>query len=294
MNWVTLKYKAECTWKEYLFQKRRRNLKQEIIRYYTGNHSDNEEILSAVAYLQRHPLNTFPAPFAEKYKEEDIVVEKDSENGLLYIVQEGKRLYFKRSYNAITIKKLYSGLKMEQDMESPHCYMASKFAIEAGDTFFDIGCAEGNMALTYIEKVDHLVLFERDKEWLEALQATFAPWKNKVTIVDRYVSDVDDEINVSIDNFLKTYPHRPNFIKVDVEGAEERVLTGMKELLSQPGLKIALCTYHRQGDYDYFTNKFAPTGAQVMPSKGVMLFLNDIRQMKPPYFRKGLIRITTP
>ena len=71
MNWVTLKYKAECTWKEYLFQKRRRNLKQEIIRYYTGNHSDNEEILSAVAYLQRHPLNTFPAPFAEKYKEED-------------------------------------------------------------------------------------------------------------------------------------------------------------------------------------------------------------------------------
>lgn len=290
----TLTYKIKCTWKEYIWQSKLKDLKQTILSYFTTHPCDDKEILSAVSYLRRHTISTFPARFAEKYKEDAIVVKRDEKNGLLYVLQGGKKLYFKRSYNTTTVKKLYNGLRMEQDPESPHCYMDKTFFVNGGDVFFDIGCAEGNMLLANIEQVKHAVLFERDKGWIEALQATFAPWKDKVTIVDRYVSNTNDEINVSIDSFLKTYPHRPTFIKADVEGAESSVLAGMKQLLSKGNLKLALCTYHKHGDFEKFYEEFAAKGAIVTPSKGVMLYLNDIQQMKPPYFRKGIIRITIP
>lgn len=290
----TLTYKINCTWKEYIWQSNLKELKKSILSYFDAHPSDDKEISTAVSYLRRHAISTFPAKFAEKYKEEDIVVEKDAKNGLLYVLQDGKKLYFKRSYNVTTVRKLYNGLRMEQDEQSPHRYMDSSFCVADGDVFFDIGSAEGNMLLANIEKVSHAVLFERDKGWIEALQATFAPWREKVTIVDRYVSDRDDEINVSIDSFLKTYNMRPNFIKMDVEGAEQTVLQGMQQLLSSGNLKVALCTYHQYGDYDTFYQTFTEKGATVTPSKGVMLFLNDTKGMKPPYFRKGLLRITIP
>lgn len=44
----------------------------------------------------------------------------------------------------------------------------------------DIGSAEGNFSLSNIENVKKVYLFESDKEWIEALEATFRPWRDKV------------------------------------------------------------------------------------------------------------------
>ena len=46
----------------------------------------------------------------------------------------------------------------------------------------DAGCAEGYTSLEVVEEVDHLYLFECDEAWIEALEATFALWREKVTI----------------------------------------------------------------------------------------------------------------
>ena len=55
-----------------------------------------------------------------------------------------------------------------------------------GKVFVDVGCAEGYSSLEIIEEAKHVYLFEQNESWLEAIRATFEPWKDKVTIVQKY------------------------------------------------------------------------------------------------------------
>ena len=59
----------------------------------------------------------------------------------------------------------------------------------------DIGAADGNFGLSIIEKVSKLYLFEPQKSWHKALQATFKPWEDKVEIVSKMVPIVDVLLN---------------------------------------------------------------------------------------------------
>lgn len=125
----------------------------------------------------------------------------DSENYLLFVMHHGKKLYFGRDM-VDYVSSIYKGLLIEQDRRSAHRYVDS-YSELADKVLLDIGAAEAIFTLDTIEYVKHAFLFECDEKWLEALTATFAPWKDKVTIVRKYVSDVDDENNVSLDTFLK-------------------------------------------------------------------------------------------
>lgn len=285
-----LKYKVRCTWNNYFRERDLKKMKREINAYYSQHPSNDDEIKQAVTYLKQHTLCTFPAPFREKYNSDDIPVHTDDSNGLFYVMYGKKKLYFRRSYNKLTVKYSYCGLLTEQDAASPHCYTDDGFKVGEDEVLFDIGSAEGIFVLENIERISHAVLFEKDKEWVEALEATFEPWKEKVTIIPKYVSDHDDEDNIAIDTFLTDYPYHPDFIKIDVEGAEAAILNGMPKLLETAPLKIALCTYHRAEDHSRFTARLSQKGFKVTPSKGVMIFLNNIRLLTPPYFRKGLIK----
>ena len=46
-------------------------------------------------------------------------------------------------------------------------------------------------------------MFEYDSEWREALEATFTPWADKVEIINKYVSDHDDESHIRFDSFFR-------------------------------------------------------------------------------------------
>ena len=250
----------------------------------------DETFRQAVEYLQGHDLCTFPATFREKYDQRQVTVYRESSNGLPYVMHENKRLYFKRAYHTETVRCSYRALITEQDPESPHCYTGNGFHPEPGDILFDVGSAEGIFALTHIEKLKKVVFFERDNQWAEALAATFEPYKDKITIVPKYVSDENNETEISIDRFLTDYPGRPDFIKIDVEGAEAKVLKGMKHRMESAPVKIAVCTYHRAEDFSHLSAFLEQDGFKVTASDGCMLFLNEIPHLKPPYFRKGLIR----
>lgn len=285
-----IRYKVICEYKKTLRNRSLFNLRKEILDYYKNNEPNDKEIEEAVTYLKCFPLKTFCSTFVDNYHWEEVEVLFDKSNGLRYVIHEGKRLYFIRSYNDRTVKYCYSGLLAEQDHNSPHCYLGTDFKVETDDVMLDVGSAEGIFSLTHIEKLKHVVLFERDPHWVEALEATFAPWKDKVTVVRKYVSDCDDDENVTIDSYLSQNTHRPTFLKVDVEGAEQRVLNGMQKTLALTGIKLALCTYHKQEDYDQFTPYLTERGFSWSASKGVMIFLNDITALCPPFFRKGLLR----
>ena len=138
------------------------------------------------------------------------------------------------------LKELIRICCREQDLDSPHRYLTESFTIGNEDVLADIGAAEGNFSLSVIEKVRKVYLFEYDREWTEALKATFAPWSEKVEIINKYVSDFDDEKHIRLDTFYKKKKDL-TFLKIDVDGAESIVLNSCNEIFrSGNSFKVAL------------------------------------------------------
>ena len=267
------------------------HVKQTILNYY-GNLSEeliNQEQKTALNYLKHNKISVFPYPFQENYKRNDIKVYKDEELKLKYVLLNGKRLYFKRTSSTRGVKRNYSNLLMEQDINSPHRYLTNSFDLGGNDVFVDIGAGEGNLALSVIEKVKTVYLFETDENWIEALKATFSPWKDKVIIVNKNVSGKNDDRNTTLDQFFKD-KEQFDFLKIDAEGGEAEILIGCKALLSSnQQLKIALCCYHKPNDEFLFNELLEKKGFSVSFTKGYMIFYEP-ETFSPPYLRRGILR----
>ena len=153
----------------------------------------------------------------------------------------------------------------------------------------DVGAAEGNFSLSVVEKADRIFLFETDKQWIEALEATFAPWKEKVTIVNKFVGDQTTGKFIRLDDFFKDLSGN-YFLKVDVEGAESELIQGAENLFTMAkNIKAVICTYHKQNDQYEIDNLLKKRDFTTHFSDGFMLFYYD-KKIGPPYFRKGLVR----
>jgi len=241
-------------------------------------------------YLKTNPIAVFPYPFQNQYHAASIEVFEDLEKkGLKYVMQDGKRLYFKRRWSKKRIRHSYNELTREQDPRSPHRYLTDNFGIDEGEILVDIGVAEGNFALGAVEQASRLILFETDQEWIEALNATFEPWKDKVLIVNKFVSNLTNSKNTTLDDFILP-GEKITLLKIDVDGAESRLLEGCKRILAeQKPLKLAICTYHKQHDEEEFTTVLTQNGFETSHSDGFMLFYYD-KKMKAPYLRRGLLR----
>ncbi|MCH3981368.1 MAG: FkbM family methyltransferase [Prevotella sp.] len=188
--------------------------------------------------------------FGYEYDDFNVQIYEDKTNGLPYVMlpHSTKRLYFKRGMSEGKIAKLFKSLIMEQDPRSPHRYFDSIQEFK-GKVLLDIGSAEGILSLMAIEQVEHVFLFECDEYWKEALQKTFEPWKDKITIVPKYVGNQDDETTIKLDTFFQDEPVSNLFLKMDIEGMEREALVGAKQLFSKKGnVSFAVCTYHRRDD----------------------------------------------
>lgn len=270
---------------------RRKLFRKVILSYYDSLPVDSlsSEYEEAIKYLRSHPITTFLSSFTEKYNAKDIQVFTDNDSQLKYVLHEGKKLYFKRKWSVKRIQRAYNALLEEQDIASPHRYTEGNFNVLDNDVLLDIGAAEGNFSLSVIEKVQHVYLFETDEEWIEAMKKTFEPWKNKVSIINKFVGNKDTDTCITLDSF---FPNKSsvNFIKADVEGAERDLLYGAKRLITENKyLKIALCAYHRQDDEMVLSNILQEHGFNISFSKGYMIYTHN-HDMCPPYLRRGLIR----
>lgn len=269
----------------------KKTLRKYILKHFASLPANdvNDEQREVLDYLENNPVRIFPYQFHDNYSAEKIEVFFDPRNGMRYVMQEGKRLYFKKRWSENRIKRAYSDLVREQDINSPHRYLTDSFTIGKNDVLADIGAAEGNFSLSVIEKVKKIYLFEFDHEWTEALKATFAPWAEKVEIINKYVSDLDDESHVMFDTFY-TKKKDITFLKIDVDGAESIVLDSCNEVFKgTEAFKVALCTYHKNNDEKDFTLLLKNYGFSIAPSKGYMIHYYD-KKMKAPFLRRGLIR----
>jgi Methyltransferase FkbM domain len=267
-------------------------LKNKIVKY-LGDRVLNDEQREVYEYLQNHKLSVFPYVFPQKYIPNDIFIETDPNNGLYYTLWEGKKLYYKNGHQFNKAQVYFNSLLLEQDPLSPHRYLTATFDVDINDVIVDVGAAEGNFSLSVIEKVKQVYIFEVEKDWIKALEATFEPWKEKVKIVQKYVSDQDTNMSIRLDTFFNKN-QKVNFIKADVEGAEAQVINGASDLIkAQTNLKIAICTYHRQADAEDLDKLLKNKGFENSFSDKYMIFYyGKTNIVKPPYLRKAVLRAT--
>ena len=268
------KYKALKWWRN--FKKERAGWVEDTIR----ECGDNKEWEQEIAYLKKYGADYFPYPWsANKH-----IIRVggggwlDGSDNKPYVIHNGKKLYMEL--------RAYSQLLLEQNKHSPHRYFTDKFSVRKGDVFVDLGAAEGMISLDVVETASKVILVECEPEWQKRLEKTFQPWKDKTVIIPKYASDHDDDKNVSL-NALLEKENSPIFIKMDVEGMEELILSGAGKILERPDTRVAICTYHKPGDPEKFKNYFEKLGYNIEFSEGYMAMVNSD---EGPRFRKAMMR----
>lgn len=271
----------------------KRNLKRKILTYYEySQNSDNiENLKGLINFLRTRPIHVFPYDFIDKYQHEKVEVFRDKELKLFYIFYNKKRLYFKRGFTKNEVRNYFKSLLVEQDIDSPHRYIKDNFGIQRNDIVVDIGAAEGIFGLSIIDSVSEIYIFESDESWIEALTASFRPWSNKVTIVQSFVTNETVGNHIRLDDYFMV-DNGINFIKIDVEGEEQNVILGAKDVLEKGTMiKLVISTYHKQNDSLIIKQLLQSYGFVGDFSDGYMLFFHD-KNIEPPFFRKGLLRAT--
>lgn len=261
---------------------------------YACQHKQYQE--EALFLQDKKELPVFPYPLVKHLS--DVECGKDDSLSLPYVIHEDKRLYFKEGMRAEEAKEQYCYYIEKENLlgggymtKAPHQYLSKTITIQDCDVLIDLGAAEGLLSLDVIDKVEHVVLVESDPQWQKSLQATFALYENKVTIINKYVSDKGSDVAISLQTLLEMFPDKRVMVKMDIEGQELPVLRGAKEYIKKrDGLTFLCCTYHQTNDAYEAQQLFEEAGYQIEFSDGYMLFNMYDAEPLPPYFRKGIIR----
>jgi hypothetical protein len=236
----------------------------------------------ALAFMGKHGLTSYPYAYALEYQNMEILVNKDETLNLLYVTHNNRKLFFPEFYTAEKVQKDYRALLIEQDERAAHRYVRSYDELK-GRTLLDVGAAEASFALDTIELTERVIIFECMEHWQKPLQATFAAWADKVTIVKKYIGNKTAGDFVTIDDYLTNQSKDNLFIKMDIEGAERMALEGAQQTLqSGKNIQLAVCTYHRPGDPEYMDKLLKGYGFQTEFSNGLMYWSKRLS--------KGVIR----
>lgn len=236
----------------------------------------------AYAFIGRHGIVSCPGDFMLKYKTTKINVLRDIEKNMSYVIHNGRKLYFPNNYTEKSLITLYRSLITEQDIESAHRYVVSYDELK-DRTLLDIGSAEGIFSLDTIEYVKHVYLFECEEFWIEALNNTFEPWKDKVTIIRKYVGDKSEGNFTTIDDFMKDKSIDNLFLKMDIEGAEKSALKGASNTLANgKNNRLAVCVYHRDEDPEFISTLMQNMNYRTQFTNGYIYWANRLS--------KGVVR----
>lgn len=165
----------------------------------------------------------------------------DEQHNLFYGYWKGKRLYLKRSIDSLEKAKIYFlNILKDQDMDSPYCYTRSFYEVKQNDVVVDAGAESGFFALEQVDIAKRIFVVEGDKEWMEALECTFRPYEQRVTLVCKYLGNKEEGEYISL-HTLNTID-RLSFIKMNLEGLEYDVIENADEIFCQND-KVTVLAY---------------------------------------------------
>lgn len=244
-----------------------------------------------------------PAVFYGEWVNEYALLKRDigiDASGRMYtsfvnIYGDKENLFFPKEFSIKQCQDLYRSLMLEQDYRSPHCYIDRRLKKEFSThnvmgSILDIGCAEGNFSLMLGGRSSHLYCFEPDEQYCESLALSLKPYRNKVTIIKKMVSDEEDSDTVTIDGYFgDDIPEDISVVKMDVEGFEQRVLKGMLTTIKKnPQAILLICAYHSAEAEKEIRDILEPMGYKITPRHGYMFFYYD-RFFPWPYLRRGVL-----
>ena len=254
-------------------------------------HSTDVEIQKIVKFVQNNRLELFNYEFSNDYKFEEIDVAYDEIKGLYYAMYFGKKMYFAKTINSLVkAKAYYRSILLDQDKNSPHQYCDDKVKVNYGDVVVDVGAAEGNFSLEYIDIISEVYIIETSPEWIYALECTFEDYRDKVHIINAYIGAFDENDKYrTLDSLINK---KVNFIKMDIEGAEWDALRGATGIINNSeDLKLAICCYHSNFDQILIDNYMDNNGITHYTSSGYMCFPFTVRQgYVSTELRKGIVR----
>ena len=270
--------------------------KQIICNYYSIHSHEARGYNEELNYLNSTDfIDPFPYPTIKKSPK--VHVEYDAKKNKVFVNHKGKKLYLPKGWSKETATNYYLRFIERENIldgdftaKAPHQYQSNHIHVDNGDIVIDAGAAEGLFALDVIEKAKFVYLFEIDEIWIDALKATFEPYKSKVSIVSKYLSGIDSKDCTTLSRVLPQTTGESYFLKMDIEGEEENVLYACETFLqSNNKIKVSCCTYHRANHEIDIPLFLKSHGFQTEFSDGFMVFYWD-PNLSTPYFRKGLVR----
>lgn len=264
-------------------------IKKNLLNYYDTHREEvNEDMKDSIEYIKNFRLGVFNDPFIEKYDKMDFDVKYDLKKQLYFVMSNGKKMYMSSVYNTEQkVREYYKSIIVEQDKCSPHRYIDEKFQVEPNSVVIDAGVAEGNFALDVIDIVKKIYLVEMDENWIEALKFTFEPYKEKVQIINQFLSSNNENGNITIDEIAKE--EHINFIKLDIEGEEILALQGAKQFLNNnSNIKLDICSYHNHDDEKNIKALLTEYGFKAWTTAGYMVFMSS--NIEPKKLVRGLVR----
>jgi FkbM family methyltransferase len=170
------------------------------------------------------------------------------------------------------IKSYLLGLPMKSH-PLPQYFAPDLFNLTGNEIFVDAGFFDGDTTKEFIRQVDgkfkHIYGFEPDANNIKNAGALSAEYKN-ISLTQKGLWDKDAVLYfaangtagqitetggitvpvTSIDLFFKNnkYGEYPTFIKMDIEGAEKKALTGSEYIIRKAAPKLAVCVYHKPED----------------------------------------------
>lgn len=247
--------------------------------------SDDRELQEIVHYLETHQLSIF-----NQYVQDEgyALVQWDNMENMPFIMIEDKKMYYPYDtvFEEYEGKKIVRNVMQEQQSTSPHLYIKDDICVEKGDIIADVGVAEGDFSIRFIDKASKIYLFEGDKKWKKPLEKTFEKFKDKIVFIDKYIGQRTENNQVCLDDIIH---ESINFLKMDIEGEECKALLGAKKLLNRSNAKCAICSYHRYGDEETIKNILNIYGYCTSVSDGYMFFYHDINIFSTLDFRRGIV-----
>ena len=266
-----------------------------MVDNYIRTHLSEYEDNSTIRYIRKYGISDlFNDYFVNKYIASRLPkVFRDEKNKLFYVIHNSHRMYFPTSFETEEdVGIYYQNILMEQDPESPHFYGRNDF-IGENTVLIDAGTAEGFFSLDYVEKAKKIIMIECDPKWVNVLRETFSAYKEKIVVIDKFLSDHDDDRSITIDTVLRQYAMDDEdiFIKMDLEGCEYETIKGAQSCRNRRGkVNMAITVYHNVEDEAKVRSLLA--GYNIQPSNGYMFFAPYLHKYEAPYLTHGLLYVS--
>ncbi|MCI9547491.1 MAG: FkbM family methyltransferase [Lachnospiraceae bacterium] len=248
--------------------------------------SADVEIQEILKYWENNGISVFNQ-YVSKGKEKHIV-QWDCIENMPYIIFEDKRMYFPYDHRFPVVdgQKVVMDILGEQQSTSPHLYIKDDIGVEQGDVVADAGVCEGNFSLRYVEKASKLYLFECNWRWIKPLQKTFEKFRDKVVLCNKFLGRYEKGEYTTLDSVIDG---RLDFLKMDIEGAEEEALLGGENTLLDNNVKCAICSYHKPEAEMAIKDILQKYGYNANSSNGYMVFYWDKNIYSTLDFRRGIV-----